>query len=94
MLRDLLREELNGFEEAMGYGMPGYLREYRSPICGGLSHEARTKREATAEASPSQASPRGKHVSLDLRVRRTVAFRRGSPILPGPACLHTHPIAS
>ena len=27
LLRDLCREELHGFEEAMGYGMPGYLRD-------------------------------------------------------------------
>ena len=26
LLRDLCREELHGFEEAMRYGMPGYLR--------------------------------------------------------------------
>ena len=55
----------------------------------------RNEREATAEASPfAQAPPRGKHVSLDLRVRRTVAFRRGSHILLGRGAPHTHPIAS
>jgi uncharacterized protein YdhG (YjbR/CyaY superfamily) len=27
LLRDLCREELHGFEEAMRYGMPGYLRD-------------------------------------------------------------------
>ncbi len=36
-------------------------------------------------------SPRGKHVSLDLRVRRTVAFRRGSRILHRGRGDHTHP---
>ena len=32
LLRDLCREELTGFEEVMGYGMPGYLRNGEGEI--------------------------------------------------------------
>ena len=46
---------------------------------------------ATAEAPFPAGSPERKHVSLDLRVRRTVAFRRGSYILHRGGVADTHP---